>query len=79
MLEMVGSKVSTNEFGTSIECEEWLGVYPVEVQYTEDAEVEYVASSDPTGYLLVYRDKDGVIHSVYMDNTVGTSCLADLL
>lgn len=78
MLNTVGSKMEANSFVTNIECEEFVGVYPVEIQHTENGDKEYVVSSDPTGYLLVYKN-NGQNHSIYMDNTVGTSCLADLL
>ena len=75
----VGTVLPALEFATSIDCKELVAVYPVEIRYSDDGDVEYVVSSDPSGSLLVYKDQDNGIHSAYMDNTVGTTCLLDLL
>ena len=79
MADTIGTVYPASEFATSIECKELVAVYPVEIRYDDLGDVEYVVSSDPTGYLLIYRDPDNGTHSIYMDNTVGTDCLVDLL
>ena len=75
---VTGEKIEAKSFATNIECTEWAGVYPVEIQHTDDGEKVYIISSDPTGYLIVYKGNEEN-HAIYMDNTVGASCLVDLL
>ena len=76
-----GDRITVGGDLTSIaECTKILGTYPVEVQYNNSEDQEFVVTSnESTGKLIVFSNKDGETVAIYISNDVETSCLVDLL
>lgn len=75
-----GDKITGEDFTTIIECYQILGVYPVQLQYDEHGEEEYIVSStEPTGKLIVFKNENGDTVVMYLNDNVETDCLVDLL
>lgn len=77
-MKFSGDKIKSSELGHTIDVTEILGVYPVRLERDEDGKEIFVVSDEPTGKLLIYR-AEGRDCAMYIENSVETSCLVDLL
>lgn len=76
-MKFSGDKIKSSELGHTIDILEFIGVYPVRLEKDENGENIFIVSDEPTGKLLIYNA--GVPCAMYVENSVETSGLVDLL